>query len=314
MDRIHPRRRSPRHRGPLHDRHGEMGRRPLPRTRLPSQSRPGPRSLQRCPPRRKLRNIELVPISQPLVFPECGAGAPARGGFRSSMQLESEIHRLLRFLCSFVTDTATAECLRFWLWRAGRPPHVLTFTHMSSAVLAKYRYRRRLPHLQRADCDLFVTFRTAQVILTPGARDLVLRHCLREGGIWDGDNFAGGGARATFQPRFRLYAMVVMPDHVHILFSPLRARGGWPFPLVDILQCMKGATAHHINKLLRTSGPVWQEESFDHVLRSDESLKEKCEYIRQNPVRRELVRKPEEYPWLWVHPDLCGAAAAGREG
>ena len=81
------------------------------------------------------------------------------------------------------------------------------------------------------------------------------------------------------------------------------------FPVVDILQCLKSATAHRINKLLQISGPVWQEESFDHVLRSDESLKEKCEYIRQNPVRKGLVMHPKDYPWLWVDPSVCGAGA-----
>jgi hypothetical protein len=38
-----------------------------------------------------------------------------------------------------------------------------------------------------------------------------------------------------------------------------------------------------------------QEESFDHVLRSEESLDEKVEYIRQNPVRSGLVTSPEDY-------------------
>ena len=95
-----------------------------------------------------------------------------------------------------------------------------------------------------------------------------------------------------------------MMDHVHLLLSPLRGNDGWPFPLVDILQCLKGATAHRINKLLHKSGPVWEEESFDHLLRSDESLKEKCEYIRQNPVAAGLVGRPEEYPWLWMSPEL----------
>jgi len=75
-----------------------------------------------------------------------------------------------------------------------------------------------------------------------------------------------------------------------------------PFPLVEVMQSLKSATAHRINKLLHRSGPVWQEESFDHVLRSDESLKEKAEYIRQNPVRRGLVQKPEDYRWLWLDP------------
>ena len=100
--------------------------------------------------------------------------------------------------------------------------------------------------------------------------------------------------RAPTQARIHLHAVVIMPDHVHMLLAPLRDEEGWPFPLVDILQCMKSATAHRINRLLRTSGPVWEEESFDHVLRSDESLKEKCEYIRQNPVEAGLVKKPKE--------------------
>jgi REP element-mobilizing transposase RayT len=95
-----------------------------------------------------------------------------------------------------------------------------------------------------------------------------------------------------------------MPDHVHLLLTPLRNPDGWPYPAVDILQCLKSTTAHRINKLLRRSGPVWQDESLDHVLRSDESLKEKCEYIRQNPVRRGLVERPEDYRWLWVNPSL----------
>jgi len=51
--------------------------------------------------------------------------------------------------------------------------------------------------------------------------------------------------------------------------------------------------------IAEVSGPVWQEESFDHVIRGDVSLEEKIDYIRQNPVRRGLVSRPEEYRWLW---------------
>ena len=170
----------------------------------------------------------------------------------------------------------------------------------TSQTLAKYRYRRRLPHLQKADAALFVTFCTGgRMILPERARDLVLAHCLREAGILAP---AGEGARPAPAARIRLHAVVVMPDHVHLLLTPLRDENGWPFPLVDILQCLKSATAHRINRLPGISGPVWEEESFDHVLRSDESLKEKCEYIRQNPVKAELVQRPGDYRWLWVEP------------
>jgi REP element-mobilizing transposase RayT len=185
------------------------------------------------------------------------------------------------------------------------PPNKTTMS--ANPILAKYRYRRRLPHFQKADADLFITFCTgARLVLPPAVRDLVLEHCLREGGILP---FPDSVARAplpakTSVPRIRLHAVVVMPDHVHLLLMPLHDENGWPFPLVDILQCFKGATSHRINKLLGTSGSVWEEESFDHVMRSDESLKEKCEYIRQNPVAAGLVQKPEDYRWLWVDPEF----------
>ena len=68
-------------------------------------------------------------------------------------------------------------------------------------LLIKYRYRRRLPHLQKADAAVFVTFCTGgRQVLPEAARDLVLEHCRREGGI---QLFAGEGARAT---RVHIYA------------------------------------------------------------------------------------------------------------
>ena len=45
-------------------------------------------------------------------------------------------------------------------------------------------------------------------------------------------------------------------------------------------------------------------ESFDHVLRSEESFEDKREYIRQNPVKAGLVERPEEYRWIWLEPGL----------
>ena len=75
-----------------------------------------------------------------------------------------------------------------------------TQTMSSQAQLSKYRYRRRLPHFQKADAALCVTSCTgARLNLPPEGRDLVLEHILREHG-----------------KRIRLYAAVVMPDHVHL--------------------------------------------------------------------------------------------------
>ncbi len=147
-----------------------------------------------------------------------------------------------------------------------------------------YDYRRMLPHYQKAGRALFVTF--CKLIPTPftaNARDVILRHCLNDDG-----------------KRYLLHAAAVMPEHVHLLLTPLEDEEGWSYGLPATLKLLKGSSARSVNKLLGSNGPVWQEESFDHVLRSQESLEEKLEYIRQNPVRRGLVKRPEDYRWLWV--------------
>jgi hypothetical protein len=104
-----------------------------------------------------------------------------------------------------------------------------------------------------------------------------------------------------------------MPDHVHMLFTPLRDGNGWPYPIQKILKMIKGTSARDINRLFGRVGPVWQDESFDHVLRSQDSLEEKIEYIRMNPVRAGLVQEPEDYRWLWLVPCCtCGAGTPAR--
>ncbi|MGH9504368.1 MAG: transposase [Terriglobales bacterium] len=72
----------------------------------------------------------------------------------------------------------------------------------------------------------------------------------------------------------------------------------------EIMQGIKGASAHKINRLLSRTGQVWQRESFDRVLRLEESMHAKIEYIVQNPVRAGLVKIASDYPSLWV-PDLA---------
>ena len=129
----------------------------------------------------------------------------------------------------------------------------------------KYSYRRTLPHLLRDNRPVFVTFTTFKRWQLPySARQLVFEVCLHE--------------HFTIVD---LHALVVMPTHVHLLFTPLRNVDGWLVSLPQVMRIIKGRSAHLINKLLERNGAVWQAESFDHVLRSNESLIEKAEYLRR---------------------------------
>jgi len=97
-----------------------------------------------------------------------------------------------------------------------------------------------------------------------------------------------------------------MPDHVHLTFTP-RYDGDSVRSVAEIMQGIKGASAHKINHLLERTGQVWQRESFDRVHRREESIHARVEYMIQNTVRARLVRTAAEYRWLWV-PGLARSA------
>ena len=103
--------------------------------------------------------------------------------------------------------------------------------------------------------------------------------------------------------KFDLRISVVMPDHVHMILTPLVKREAMEvYSLAEIMDAVKGASAHKINRALGREGRVWQSESFDHVLRSSENLDAKIIYVLENPVRRGLAAEWTEYPWIWKKP------------
>jgi REP element-mobilizing transposase RayT len=146
----------------------------------------------------------------------------------------------------------------------------------------KYEYRRTLPHYQKDNKAIFATFATYHRWHLPeAAREIVVEACLHV-----------SGTRCT------MHGFIVMPDHVHMVFTPLSDNAG-PISLPEIFQKVKSESAHRINRLLVRQGRVWQDESFDHVLRRKEGIDAKLDYIRLNPVRAALVLQPGEYKWMW---------------
>ena len=48
---------------------------------------------------------------------------------------------------------------------------------------------------------------------------------------------------------------------------------------------------------MQLAQPIWQEDVFDHIMRSRESYAAKWAYVRENPVRAGLVSRAEDWPW-----------------
>lgn len=90
---------------------------------------------------------------------------------------------------------------------------------------------------------------------------------------------------------YRLSSYVVMSNHVHILIWPKAS-------LPEITKSIKGFSARKANRILsRTGEKFWQEESYDHAVRSEDGFHRIARYIERNPVKAGLVTSPKDWPW-----------------
>lgn len=129
----------------------------------------------------------------------------------------------------------------------------------------------------------FITWRSKDFqVLSPEERTIILEVIK----YWDGR-------------KWTVHAAVIMPDHVHLLGQPLALPGGGFVDLAEIIHSIKSYSAHEIKKMRDATGSIWQDERFDRIVRDENEFWEKWEYIRNNPVKNELVENPEEYPWLY---------------
>jgi carbamoylphosphate synthase large subunit/REP element-mobilizing transposase RayT len=184
------------------------------------------------------------------------------------------------------------------------------------------KHRRNLPHWEQPDATYFVTFRLADAI-----PQNILRQWKEELETWRKFHPEpwDTGTKYEYQERFQdnrehwldkghgecllkksdvaeivvaalrhfdgdryvLDAFVVMPNHVHVLVRLAQDQA-----LADILHSWKSFSAKAINQLLERTGRLWQEESYDRIVRGWNELVRYRGYIVRNPEKARL-RKGE---------------------
>ena len=170
--------------------------------------------------------------------------------------------------------------------------------------------RRNLPHFERPWGKYMVTFSTRdRDILSETERDSVLDSILH----------------SRILGQIHLYAACVMPDHVHLLIEP-QVKSYDPesnptfYTLTEILHPIKSVTSHKILKERRSVlkndniKHLWEQESFDRLIRSESDLIEKYDYIIGNPVAEGLVKKSKDYAWTWCREFCEPSGSVGDEG
>ena len=170
-------------------------------------------------------------------------------------------------------------------------------------------YRRNLPHWRQDGATYFVTFRLDDALPQHLVAQLAqLRVSLRAGHDEQEDSQAadreyfrsmkryldqGHGAcwfrrpalrdlvvkalRKSDGERYELGEHTVMPNHVHVLVRPLPG-----CELEGILHGWKGWTGRALNLTLRRRGRVWQDESYDRLVRDSTEFVLTARYIRNN--------------------------------
>lgn len=95
--------------------------------------------------------------------------------------------------------------------------------------------------------------------------------------------------------RYTLSDFVIMPNHVHVIVGGLARQ-----EMLRQVESWKKWSAIKINEALGRKGRFWQDESFDHLIRGEESFQKFRRYIAENPVKARLSEG--EYV-LWQKTD-----------
>jgi len=218
------------------------------------------------------------------------------------------------------------------MWNLSPPPGFMGFDPAGAVRI----YIRHLPHWRQAGVTYFVTFRLADSLPPARLRELALLRTQ-----WDQQNplprseaLWQGLARLTMQhvegwldeghgscvlqlpfaancleqklrhfdgQQYDLCAFVLMPNHVHLLVKPY---SDTTHPLERIEQAWKAHAAREINATRGTRGSLWQQESFDRIVRDEEHLYRCIQYIGGNPGRAGLDTTQTR---LWIRADWIAA-------
>lgn len=185
-------------------------------------------------------------------------------------------------------------------------------------------YARHLPHWRLPGSAYFVTFRLAdsipQVILSEMQRETETwrqkiathAHSLPDSALSEWQEFQrarllklemlldeGHGECLLRDPSHRqvvvdalhhfegqrceMLAYAVMPTHVHALCRMLGEHR-----MEDVCSSWKWFTAQRIQRSLGRTGPLWQNESFDRIIRDAEHYQTTVRYIAKNPLKARL--------------------------
>lgn len=106
---------------------------------------------------------------------------------------------------------------------------------------------------------------------------------------------------------FRTIAMVVLPDHLHCIWTLPRGDADFSTRWKRIKREFTVRWRARADRpsdpdipaarRARGEGVVWQRRFWEHVVRDESELERICEYIHYNPVKHGHAARPLDWPW-----------------
>ena len=133
--------------------------------------------------------------------------------------------------------------------------------------------------------------------------------------------------RATKQPHpFHIDAMVILPDHLHALWTlpegdadyPVR----WALIKAGFSRHIAGTERRTISRIGKGERGIWQRRYWEHMIRDERDYARHVEYIHYNPVKHGYVPRAADWPYSSIHRYIAagtvtrdwGAGEAGESG
>jgi REP element-mobilizing transposase RayT len=210
---------------------------------------------------------------------------------------------------------------------------------MSNKLSYKFAYRRKLPHIQPEGSTFFVTSRlagslpVAVVERLHRERDLVDAELTKIAdsheraekayqfsgslfGKWDTAlDTSNTDTKHLVNTKvakmvveslhfrdgkvYELLAYCIMPNHIHIVFTPLEESKDEYVSLSKIMHSLKLHTPHEANLILGRTGTFWQHENYDHFARDEKELERIIKYVLHNPVKANLAKEQTDWKWSY---------------
>lgn len=98
--------------------------------------------------------------------------------------------------------------------------------------------------------------------------------------------------------KFKIYGWCLMENHVHLLIAAGK--------LSKTMHGINLSYAKYFQEKYETIGHFWQDRYKSYVVQKDAYLINCITYIELNPVRANLVARPEDYPWSSYRARILG--------